>query len=392
MTKDHQPKMVNIQRSKNDPPSNEMMETLLTFTIGQEVESKSHAQGYRGAWFRCKIEDIDRGGRGQLRFKLRYLNFPDEALHWSQAYQQRQRGNAATFELMLRPPMPPIITEEDLPDVMFDGLVVVVRAWEVGDLVNFWCDDVWWECYVSEIVDQETVKVSLFKPPHGEGGQHSVKGRALRPSLSWTLADGWSVPALKKNSHGRPCSRLVRLSSRLLEKVDSPLKRDRGIYVDFGDSPDVIAHHSVQDLQNQFPATIKVEDQSFPFLSPGETQMKVKTVPNLSALRSAVEPLIHGDDEDSGKDADSDVSDRETSEAAELQRLRVMESKRRSQKKIEKYRKQVQRNIRLARIFSTNKHKLRKVLLGRSTGKGRWSAYLHHRAKVVKLDGQCPRL
>ncbi|KAL2651351.1 hypothetical protein R1flu_019479 [Riccia fluitans] len=318
-----------------------MMETLLTFTIGREVESKSHAQGYRGAWFRCRIEDIDRGGRGQLRFKLRYLNFPDEALHWSQAYQQKQRGNAATFELMLRPPMPPVVTEHDFPDVMYDGLAVVIRPWEVGDLVNFWCDDVWWECFVSDILDQETVKVSLFKPPLGEGGQHIVKGKALRPSLVWTLADGWSVPLSKKNSQ---CSRLVRLSAGLPKSPNSPLKREKATFL--GETPNQLSSYLLGNGHNQLAGTLRMEDQAFYCINSTGMLVSIKKVPDLSALRTIVEPLVCRNER---READSNISDgTEVIEPVEIRRMKL-NSKVLSQKKIGKYRKYIDRVVKMTR-------------------------------------------
>lgn len=65
---------------------------------------------------------------------------------------------------MLRPQPPPHVNERVLPDVNYDGILVVSNVWEAGDLVDWWCNDVWWEAEIIEVLGSKTVEVFSFPP------------------------------------------------------------------------------------------------------------------------------------------------------------------------------------------------------------------------------------
>ncbi|CAM6093181.1 unnamed protein product [Calypogeia fissa] len=245
------------------------MAKRLPFKIDQVVEAKSFSQGYRGAWFECKIVEIDKGGRNQLRYKFKYMHFPEEPLHWSQAYQQRHRGQVDSTELMLRPLPPPILQEKDVRNASYNGIVVVPHAWEVGDLVNWWCDDVWWEAAVTEIKGNGKVKINLSKPPLGEGGVHVAEALELRPSLVWSNKDQWTIPISKKKANGKPAARIVELSSTRWLKISGPVR-------------------SLLLATPSLPVKVELIDQS---RDSDGTHPDAKKVPSLEALRRAAEPL-----------------------------------------------------------------------------------------------------
>uniref|UniRef100_M1BG91 Agenet domain containing protein n=1 Tax=Solanum tuberosum TaxID=4113 RepID=M1BG91_SOLTU len=66
----------------------------LPFKVGQTTEARCLEDGYRGAWFRCKIQEISRRG-GHWSALLQYFDYPDEKWAWTELYQMGQ--------LMLRP-------------------------------------------------------------------------------------------------------------------------------------------------------------------------------------------------------------------------------------------------------------------------------------------------
>lgn len=104
---------------------------------------------------------------------------------------------------MVRPKYPPHYHESDLLKINGDEdreeepLIVVHGSWKVGDLVD-WCkDDAFWSGKVLETNEnEEAVQVELLPPPLGEGKIYEALCKDLRPSLEWSLQDGWKLPSL----------------------------------------------------------------------------------------------------------------------------------------------------------------------------------------------------
>nr|XP_027116452.1 uncharacterized protein LOC113734236 isoform X3 [Coffea arabica]XP_027116453.1 uncharacterized protein LOC113734236 isoform X3 [Coffea arabica]XP_027116454.1 uncharacterized protein LOC113734236 isoform X3 [Coffea arabica]XP_027116455.1 uncharacterized protein LOC113734236 isoform X3 [Coffea arabica] len=184
------------------------------FKVGQLVEARSFMKGYRGAWFRCKIVDTKRRD-GHINYGLRYLDFPDEKDKPIRLYQLppvgHKRRSGVERELMLRPPFPPIYHEGQLPPANETSEVIVITEaiWNVGDLVDWWKDQCFWSGKVTQILGNEEAMVELTPPPMGEGSSYKASLIDLRPSLAWSLEDGWKLPAPKDGANHRQCARLV---------------------------------------------------------------------------------------------------------------------------------------------------------------------------------------
>ncbi|KAG8051908.1 hypothetical protein GUJ93_ZPchr0001g32073 [Zizania palustris] len=54
------------------------MDLILPFKVGGAAESRTFSPGFRGAWFRCKIIDMD-VRKGHMECQLEYIDYPDES-------------------------------------------------------------------------------------------------------------------------------------------------------------------------------------------------------------------------------------------------------------------------------------------------------------------------
>lgn len=184
------------------------------FKVGQLVEARSFMRGFRGAWFRCKIVDTKRRD-GHIHYGLRYLDFPDDKDKPIRLYQLPPIGHKRRSQvervLMLRPPFPPIYREGQLPLANENSEVIVITEaiWNVGDLVDWWKDQCFWSGKITQILGNEEAMVELTPPPMGEGSSYKVSLIDLRPSLDWSVEDGWKVPTPKDVANYSQCARLV---------------------------------------------------------------------------------------------------------------------------------------------------------------------------------------
>ncbi|KAH7522156.1 hypothetical protein FEM48_Zijuj07G0108400 [Ziziphus jujuba var. spinosa] len=173
----------------------------LPFEVGDEVESRSFIQGFRGAWFRCKIHDI--GWRlNQLAHKLEYADFPDESIS--------SRSRKTKLPLMVRPSFPTICHKSEMPDIntIKEVVVIIADSWKVGDLVDWWFDSCYWSGKIIEILGDE--KIELLPPPAGEGSTYDVFCKDLRPSLDWSPEYGWTVPTPMESDNGHSCAQIIK--------------------------------------------------------------------------------------------------------------------------------------------------------------------------------------
>ncbi|KAL4199830.1 hypothetical protein AMTRI_Chr03g146760 [Amborella trichopoda] len=182
----------------------------LPFKNGQQIESKSFAQGYRGAWFRCTIEGMS-FRKNQCGFSLEFFDFPDEKIRWTKLYQDPSIGKGnrdqRKLHLMVRPRFPCFNREsERMEENIVTEVVAIIRdTWKVGDLVDWWFDDCYWSGAISLLLEQDKVQVSLLEPPFGEGGIYEASAKDLRPSLDWSPEDGWTVPLPKDDVSYQSC-------------------------------------------------------------------------------------------------------------------------------------------------------------------------------------------
>lgn len=188
-------------------------EANLPFKEGQLAEFKSFLEGYRGAWFRCKIKNISRR-KGRLGHVLEYLDFPDEELKWTRLYEVNFHHEGVTKgkhrELMLRPRYPPIYNEKKKPHVseISEVAVIVGDSWRVGDLVDWFTTGCYWSGTIIELLGPNKAEVQLKPPPLGEGSSYKVYFKDLRPSLDWSPEVGWTVPT--QEGAVSPCARLIK--------------------------------------------------------------------------------------------------------------------------------------------------------------------------------------
>lgn len=194
----------------------------LPFLVGDQGEAKSSLDGFRGAWFRCKIKGQRHQG-GQVEYYLEYFDYPDEEVTWAKPYQKRK--------LMMRPSFPPCYRENQLPDSYPTSDVVVIysETWKVGDLVDWWCEGCYWSGRITHLVGKDKIKIKLPEPPDGEGGNpYTVACVDLRPSLDWSPENGWTVPLSRDNDNCRHCARLIRTHRQDEEIVHTQPKSTPG--------------------------------------------------------------------------------------------------------------------------------------------------------------------
>ncbi|KAF8116767.1 hypothetical protein N665_0014s0031 [Sinapis alba] len=183
-----------------------MAQTNLPFKIGQILEVRSFEDGYRGAWFRCEILNIYTKEE-KLFYSLNYLDYDEEDIYHTQVYQQFEDEEKEW--LMVRPSFPPCYYERHVCKIEADQapLVVVYGSWKVGDLVDWWKDDCFW-CATVLGVERNALQIELFPPPLGEGETYKALRKDVRPSLDWSLEDGWTLPSM--DGHKSQCVSLVR--------------------------------------------------------------------------------------------------------------------------------------------------------------------------------------
>ncbi|KAM7273266.1 hypothetical protein ACFE04_027930 [Oxalis oulophora] len=172
----------------------------LPFEVGQLVETRSFLSGYRGAWFRCKITKIQ-FEYSEMSISVEYCDFPDENIQSTKVYQKPppcpgQKSRELKRELMVRPYFPNVYRRNELPDTysISDVTVVVRDSWKVGDLVDWLYQDCFWSGKVIGTVGDDQVEIEPPPPPTGEGMTYKAFCKDLRPSLSWSPDNGWTMP------------------------------------------------------------------------------------------------------------------------------------------------------------------------------------------------------
>ncbi|XVF38380.1 hypothetical protein REPUB_Repub20aG0096700 [Reevesia pubescens] len=227
----------------------------LPFEVGQLVEMRSFLAGYRGAWFRCKIKDIGRRKK-QLGHALEYIDFPDEKICWTKLYQKGSNSKDGKRTLMVRPCFPSVYRESQMPDfnTISEVVVIVNDVWKVGDLVDWWTDNCFWSGMITEKLGDDKVKFELPPPPVGEGYSYEVFCKDLRPSLDWSVGEGWKLLFPKENKYQLPCARMVKPLNQGLNIVHHV---PRKISCSNGVSSSLI-----QDTSAQMPETAVQKDKS----------------------------------------------------------------------------------------------------------------------------------
>ncbi|KAL5226271.1 hypothetical protein ABZP36_014536 [Zizania latifolia] len=175
------------------------MDLILPFKVGGAAESRTFSPGFRGAWFRCKIINMD-VRKGHLECQLEYIDYPDEKKSWTRLYKIRPGCRKQAFsqsrEIMVRPPFPQWYWENQVSECgqKTNVVAIVSGPWKVGDLVDWWYTGCYWTGKITELLGDDKVKIVLPEIPIGEGGSYVADCKDLRPALDWSLEKGWSVP------------------------------------------------------------------------------------------------------------------------------------------------------------------------------------------------------
>ncbi|KAM7255380.1 hypothetical protein ACFE04_026082 [Oxalis oulophora] len=185
------------------------------FEVGQLVETRSFLSGFRGAWFRCKITKI-RFKYSEMWISVEYCDFPDgKILPTKPPPCPGQNSRELKSELMVRPYFPNVYRRNELPDTYsFSDVTVVVRdSWKVGDLVDWFYQGCFWSGKVIGTVGDDQVQIELPPPPTGEGMTYDAFYKDLRPSLSWSPDNGWTMP-LAMEGEQSCCAWILKLANQ----------------------------------------------------------------------------------------------------------------------------------------------------------------------------------
>lgn len=188
-------------------------EYQLPFKVGQSAEAQSYENGFRGAWFRCKIQKIS-CRRGHWNALLEYFDYPDEKLTWTKLYQYPPYNVGKSKEkkqLMLRPQYPLVKLKNEVSDVssISEATVVADGNWQAGDLVDWWANGCYWSGKLTKLIGNSEAELALTPPPVGEGAIYEVSFKDLRPSLDWSPNFGWTVPTSQDGDCVRRCAQLI---------------------------------------------------------------------------------------------------------------------------------------------------------------------------------------
>ncbi|KAL6594579.1 hypothetical protein ACP70R_048317 [Stipagrostis hirtigluma subsp. patula] len=191
------------------------MDLILPYKVGDLAEAKSFVEGYRGAWFRCKIHDMRVTDTGHFECYLEYIDYIEETKEWIRLFQNNpacsKQDSTENSQLMIRPSFPQWYWEDQVPEQFpnSDVIAIVYEAWKVGDLVDWSSEDCYWSGKITKLLDEDTVEVELLKPPIGEGGRYVANRNHLRPTLDWCLTKGWTVPLSKARRKTWYAARLI---------------------------------------------------------------------------------------------------------------------------------------------------------------------------------------
>ncbi|KAJ8531486.1 hypothetical protein K7X08_026920 [Anisodus acutangulus] len=215
-------------------------EYQLPFKVGQSAEAQSFENGFRGAWFRCKIQKIS-CRRGHWNALLEYFDYPDEKHTWTKLYQYPPYNVGKSKEkrqLMLRPQYPSVKLKNEVSDVssISEATVFADGNWQAGDLVDWWANGCYWSGHLTKLFGNGEAELALTPPPVGEGSIYEVSFKDLRPSLDWSPNFGWTVPTSQDGDSVGRCAQQIQPVNQVLE-IHSMSEGRRDSQATAGSSP-----------------------------------------------------------------------------------------------------------------------------------------------------------
>lgn len=232
----------------------------IKFEVGQLAELKTFAEGYRGAWFRCKVRDIERN-----KIQLEYYDFEEEQISWEKIYDAPPYGRKSKHikkQLMLRPRYPLMCKKNEMPSAnsISDVCVVIDGTWKVGDMVDWYYDSSYWSAKVIKVLSDDKVQIKLPMPPAGEGdksGPHEAFCKDLRPFLDWSQRKGWTLPTVEGRTS---CSAQLIFPSK--QGMDSEVRNSAGSPLNAWSSTRISAEGDTERHSSEPVDTVTCEEKA----------------------------------------------------------------------------------------------------------------------------------
>ncbi|MCO5567891.1 hypothetical protein L7F22_021587 [Adiantum nelumboides] len=143
---------------------------------GSLVEVMSDEKGLCGVWFSARVQSVD----DEKVFVLYDDLLADDGYSPLEEWIQLKGSSGKA---------PRVRTSHPNANVGFEGTrkrrreAMRSHKWSVGDRVDAWIRDGWWEGEIKEIIEDGESKAKVFFP--GDGDTSIVKTSKLRPSLVW---------------------------------------------------------------------------------------------------------------------------------------------------------------------------------------------------------------
>jgi len=164
---------------------------------------------------------------GYLEYYLDYIDYTSEDKEWVQVFEKNpkssKKNSKESIQLMIRPSFPQWCYGHEVPEQFPNSVVtaIVDEAWKVGDLVDWLNEGCYWSGKITKLLDEDRVEVKLLAPPIGEGKRYPANRNDLRPTLEWSLINGWTVPLSQANKKSWHVAHLLRHSKSESEKSTS---------------------------------------------------------------------------------------------------------------------------------------------------------------------------
>ncbi|KAL4326077.1 hypothetical protein GQ457_11G022570 [Hibiscus cannabinus] len=182
---------------------------------GSRVEVLRDRDGLKVAWFLADILDL-RDGKAYVCYNELRSEDGDKLKEWVALEGEGDRA-------------PRIRIARPITAMPFEGMRKRRRAvmggynWSVGDRVDSWMQDSWWEGVVSEKSQKDETSFTVRFPAHGETSV--VKAWLLRPSLMWKNGS-WVEMSGSQDNNGSshegdtPQEKRPRINSPVVETED----------------------------------------------------------------------------------------------------------------------------------------------------------------------------
>lgn len=174
------------------------------------VEVLSDEEGLRGVWFSARVLNVEHGKALVVYDELLSDDGPNQLEEW--------------FDLEGAPgEAPRVRLAHPNTSISFEGTrkrrreAMGSHEWAIGDRVDAWIRDGWWEGEIVDILEEGENKVKVFFP--GEGDTALIKTPKLRPSLVWRNGE-WVLWTDIKQEISRPVE-----SSIIAQKGETPVAK-----------------------------------------------------------------------------------------------------------------------------------------------------------------------